>query len=91
MAKKLSVVLIINRRNLMADDIMALEKLPSRRASNLTITSPQLSVKLEDVPDWRSCPPPQSASAVWSSVVTQTMAEHAMVLALSIQVQHCRS
>ena len=71
----------------MAADIMALEKLPSRRASNLTITSPQLSVKLEDVPDWRLCPPPQSASAVWSSVVTQTMAEHAMVLALSIQVR----
>ena len=80
-------MLIINRHNLMADDMMALEKLPSRRASNLTITSPHLSVKLQDVPDWRSCPPPQSAAAVWSSVVTQTMAEHAMVLALSIQVR----
>ena len=72
-----------------------------RRASNLTVDVTIRNVIvtmiiinyythyiiiIRDVPPWLSCAPAVSSTAVWSTVITQQMAEHAMVLAVSIKV-----
>ena len=42
----------------------------------------------QEIPPWSSCPPAESQSAVWSTVITEGMAERASVLAMSIRVGH---
>ena len=42
---------------------------------------------LRDVPPWLSCAPALATTAVWSTVINSQMAEHAMVLAMSIKVR----
>ncbi len=76
------------------------QKLP-RRGNNHSFVSSNISIRvriigthiinltfssLEDLPPWISCPQSVSSSSVWSSVVSERDAEHAMVLALSIKV-----
>ena len=45
----------------------------------------------QEIPLWISCPPAESETAVWSTVITGGMAERASVLAMSIRVSQDNS